>query len=434
MEKYGRYKEANLNWINRVPEHWDVVPNVALFEERSEKGFEYLPLLAVTIKRGVITQKELLEESVKRDSSNEDKTSYKHVCKGDLAYNKMRMWQGAIGVSSYEGIVSPAYIILKPKINIHPKYYHYLFRTSVYAKVSYQNSYGIHDDQLNLRFEDFKRMKSLLPPLVEQQKIVQYLDEKQSEVEKLIKIKNEKVDKLIELKATIIEKYIFGLENEGNTKSGPITGIKSIPSHWEVKRGKYYFKEIDKRSVTGKEELLSVSHINGVVPRSEKKINMFMAESYVGSKLCVPHDIVSNIMWAWAGGIGVSSHSGIVSPSYAVYRMKEDCLFYREYLDMLLRSRAYIAEYNVRSTGIHKSRLRLYSNEFFDIPFIRPPYKDQVEIVNFISEKLAHINILIDSVNNEIAKVKEYFDALVLNMVTGRHKVSEEKGYGQNGN
>ncbi|MBL1639434.1 restriction endonuclease subunit S, partial [Klebsiella pneumoniae] len=96
--------------------------------------------------------------------------------------------------------------------------------------------------------------------------------------------------------------------------------LPPVPEHWNEQRAKTFFHEVDERSKTGHEELLSVSHITGVTPRSQKNVTMFKAASYVGSKLCRPGDIVINTLWAWMAALGTSKHAGIVSPAYGVYR------------------------------------------------------------------------------------------------------------------
>lgn len=142
---------------------------------------------------------------------------------------------------------------------------------------------------------------------------------------------------------------------------------------------------------TGQEELLSVSHLTGVTSRSQKNVTMFKAASYVGSKLCRPGDIVINTLWAWMAALGASRHVGIVSPAYGVYRPHHADSFNPAYLDYLLRTRAYVAEYIGRSTGIRSSRLRLYPNQFLDIALIQPPRPEQDQIVAYLRAQDAHI-------------------------------------------
>lgn len=159
--------------------------------------------------------------------------------------------------------------------------------------------------------------------------------------------------------------------------------LGNIPEHWTVSRAKYLFREVDDRSTTGDEELLSVSHLTGVTPRREKNVTMFMAESNAGHKLCRPGDLVINTMWAWMAALGVSAHEGLVSPSYGVYQpLSADLL--PGYTDLLLRTSIYAAEYTRRSTGVNSSRLRLYPDQFLRIPIIIPPRAEQQAIVHFI--------------------------------------------------
>jgi len=176
-----------------------------------------------------------------------------------------------------------------------------------------------------------------------------------------------------------------------NYRQPKMRWLPVVPEHWNEQRAKTFFREVDERSKTGQEELLSVSHLTGVTPRSQKKVTMFKAASYVGSKLCRPGDIVINTLWAWMAALGASRHMGIVSPAYGVYRPHHADSFNPAYLDYLLRTRAYVAEYIGRSTGIRSSRLRLYPNQFLDIALIQPPRPEQDQIVTYLRAQDAHI-------------------------------------------
>lgn len=194
--------------------------------------------------------------------------------------------------------------------------------------------------------------------------------------------------------------------------------VGKIPQHWEAKRAKYCFYEVDKRSDTGDEELLSVSHITGVTPRSEKNITMFMAESYEGYKTCIPNDLVINIMWAWMGALGVSKYQGIISSAYGVYRPKDTNNFYSDYLEYLVRIPEYIAEYTRTSKGIRSSRLRMYSDDFFQIPIICPLFEEQKTIARFLNRKLEQISHFISNKQRLIELLKEQKSAIVNRAVT----------------
>ena len=158
--------------------------------------------------------------------------------------------------------------------------------------------------------------------------------------------------------------------------------LGDIPAHWEVQRGKALLAPIDIRSTTGDEELLTVSAQHGVTPRETASVTMFKAESYVGYKLCWPGDLVINSLWAWAYGLGVSRHHGIVSSAYGVYRplTRSNSRF----IHLLVRSIPFQWELQVRSKGIWVSRLQLTDEAFLAAPFPLPPPEEQAAIVRYL--------------------------------------------------
>lgn len=194
--------------------------------------------------------------------------------------------------------------------------------------------------------------------------------------------------------------------------------LGKIPAHWEEERAKWYFDKIDQRSETGEEELLSVSHITGVTPRSEKNVTMFQAESYEGHKLCQPGDLVINSMWAWMAALGVSRYSGIVSSAYGVYRPKSKELFNPQYLDYLMRIKGYAGEYLCRSKGIWSSRLLLNPEAFFNIPIVHPPLEEQDAIVAFLEEQTAVINQFLTNKRRLIDLLEEQKQVVINTAVT----------------
>lgn len=174
---------------------------------------------------------------------------------------------------------------------------------------------------------------------------------------------------------------------------------------WPLASGKRLFKVIDERSSDGTEELLSVSHITGITPRSQKKITMFKSESLIGYKKCAVGDIAANTMWTWQGAIGVSKYDGVVSPAYNVYKQREE-VYNSQYLDLLLREKHLIDVYHSISTGIRPSRLRLYPEPFMSIALPVPPFTEQEQIVRFLDWKVSGINKLINIKKKEIEELR----------------------------
>ena len=269
-------------------------------------------------------------------------------------------------------------------------------------------------------------LRLAFPPPTEQAAIVRFLDHVNRRIERYIRAKRRLIALLNEQKQVVIRRAVtFGLDPTVRLKASRNPWLDNIPEHWEERRAKYFYCEVDDRSLAGAEELLSVSHITGVTPRSQKNITMFMAESYVGHKTCEPGDIVINTMWAWMGALGVAKRQGIVSPSYGVYRPLRSDAFVPEFVDCLLRSKPFVDEYRCRSTGIRSSRLRLYPDQFLDIPLIRPSYREQERITAFVAANTRQLDYLIGEAANEIALIREYRTRLIADVVTGQLDVRE---------
>ena len=131
LKSYPSYRNSGLPWLGAIPEHWDVRRNGRLFAERVETGFEDLPILEVSLRTGVRVRD---MENGARKQQMADRGKYKRAAKGDVAYNMMRMWQGAVGVAPADGLISPAYVVARPFPEVDPRYYTYLFRTSAYMR------------------------------------------------------------------------------------------------------------------------------------------------------------------------------------------------------------------------------------------------------------------------------------------------------------
>ena len=269
------------------------------------------------------------------------------------------------------------------------------------------------------------------PPLPEQTAIVRFLDHADRRIRRYIRAKQKLITLLKEQKQAIIHQAVTGQVDVRTGQPYPaykpsgVEWLGEVPKHWEVCPAKGHFQETDERSETGSEELLSVSHITGVTPRSEKNITMFKASSNVGHKLCRPGDLVINTMWAWMAALGVASRAGIVSPSYAVYRPHRSSRLLGEFADLLLRTAPYKSEYICRSAGIRSSRLRLYPEEFLRIKLLCPPPEEQRSIVEVVSKKATDTRRAIDLAYGELSLLREYRTRLITDVVTGKLDVRE---------
>lgn len=213
------------------------------------------------------------------------------------------------------------------------------------------------------------------------------------------------------------------MERHASYKPSGLSWLGDIPSDWALKKTKFLWRERDDRSVFGEEQLLSVSQYTGVIPRVEDS----RSESLADYKRCQPDDLVINIMLAWMGGLGVSSHAGIVSPAYCVYRQREN--HSSRYLGYLYRSPQYLAEFARCSKGVVPSRWRMYTEDFGQILTLLPPREEQDRIVTFLDQKAAEIDGALAKKERLIALLLEQKRCLIHSAVTRglRHNIQTRR-------
>ena len=202
-------------------------------------------------------------------------------------------------------------------------------------------------------------------------------------------------------------------------KPSGVEWLGEIPEHWEIRRIKHLFKEINERSVNGNEELLSVSQYTGVTKKSDKIDDggiLTTASTLEGYKKVFRGDLVSNIMLAWNGSLGFSPFDGITSPAYSTYRLLGENE--KRYFHYLLRTEIYKAEFKRNSSGVIESRLRLYTDDFFRIISLLPPITEQTAIAEFLDRKTALIDQAIGIKEKQIELLKERRQILIHRAVT----------------
>jgi type I restriction enzyme S subunit len=163
-------KPSGIPWLGDIPAHWEVVRNMALFEHSVKPGVVGLPVLQVSLRSGITAED--LDQFGRPKRLIADPKKYKRIFTGDVAYNTMRMWQGAVGVSPTDGLVSPAYVVLSPRRDTCAEFYDFVFHTAVYKQQVNRYSTGIVSDRNRLYWDSFKQMPNIFLPRSEQDAIV----------------------------------------------------------------------------------------------------------------------------------------------------------------------------------------------------------------------------------------------------------------------
>ncbi len=413
MPTYEAYKDSGVEWLGEIPVYWGML------------RFKFVASINTGNRNTEDKKKEGLYPFYVRSQTPERIDSFSY--------------EGEAILTAGDGAgVGKVYHYVDGKFDFHQRVYKFSDFDHVIGKLLF---YYLSVNFYNVAILGTAKstVDSLRLPLIQdfsicypenkddQHRIVDYLDRKTTQIDEAIAIKERQIALLKERKQIIIQKAVTqGLDPDVPMEDSGVDWIGEIPAHWEVKRAKYLFNEADERSATGTEELLSVSHMTGVTPRSEKNVSMFMAEDYSGSKLCRSGDLVINIMWAWMGALGVSPMEGIVSPSYGVFREKKHGTFHPEYLEYLMKSDKYVEYYNKVSTGLHSSRLRFYGHMLFAMQIGYPSYNEQCEIMSALREQTTKIEAALDSLKNQITKLKEYKTTLINSAVTGKIRITPE--------
>ena len=419
MKRYEAYRPTKYEWLTEVPTHWQTRTMRSLTTVSSERrGNREATLLSVYREYGVIVK------SSRDDNHNvesEDLSNYKWVRTGDLVMNKMKMWQGSLGVSEFDGIVSPAYIVCHINDeNVNRCYLHMLLRSPCYKTYYNQFSYGIRVGQWDMHYEDFKGLEVALPPREEQDQIVRYLDWQVSKINRLIAAKRKQIALLHEQhKRRISEAVLHGIDDGCRQKDSSVEWIGMIPEHWHVIRCKHVFTERDERSIAGEEEHLSMSQKYGLVPDSKLDERRMLSESYVGGKVCYKNDLVLNRLKAHLGVFALSPQKGVISPDYTVLVPNNERIL-PTYGEAVLRSDLCRRELRIRVRGIIEGFWRLYTDDFNTIVIPLPPLKEQRQIMEYIGALDEKFTVLKQNLEKEIVVLHDLRTRLISDVVTGQ--------------
>ena len=412
--KYKCYRSTVYDWLPSVPKHWQPKTLRSLTSVSSErKGNQPAELLSVYREYGVIRKK---SRDDNHNVESEDTSNYKRVGKGDLVMNKMKMWQGSLGVSEYDGIVSPAYIVCHlTDTTIYAKYLHMLLRSPLFKTYYNRVSYGVRVGQWDMRYDDFKSLVIYVPPREEQDQIVRYLDWQVSRINKLIAAKKSAIVLLKENKQAIVGHLVTRGLAQREINPSEIYWLSGVPAGWRITKLKHILTK-ERRSIPEGAELLICSNSGDVKLRGDGKLGLVASsdEIYQG---VAQGDLLIHGMDTWHGAIAISSYDGMCTPVVHVCSCRESKRFVAYYLKMM----AYTKVFKKISNGVRQNTSDFRSwDKVGDLLIALPSIDEQERIADYIDVEQEKCDSMIAVYNSEIDMLHELRTRIISDVVTGQ--------------
>ena len=415
-------KDSGIEWIGMIPKNWNVDKIKYHLKRNEPKNPGNVEVLSVYREYGVIPKN---SRDDNHNITSEDTSKYKYVKKGDLVINKMKAWQGSMGVSEYEGIVSPAYFIYNFTDNyFDKKYFHFLIR-NCYKDEFRRISGGIREGQWDLSADLFADELVLIPPIKEQIKIVEFLNTKCAEIDTLYSDIEKQIEILEEYKKSIITEAVTkGLDPDVEMKDSGIEWMGMVPSTWESNK---VLNCID--FIGGSQPPLS--YFEGeekegyvrLIQNRDYKTDDYM--TFVPKRMVTKFCEVDDVMIGRYGPPLFVLHRGLKG-AYNVAIMKAvPKLLDREFMAFYLQNYTllqYIESFSKRTAGqvgVNTDILKKY-------PIYVPPMEEQKEIAIYLEKKCIEIDNVIGKKKEQLETLEQYKKSLIYEYVTGKKEVSNE--------
>ena len=439
MAEYEAYKDSNIGKVGFIPSHWEITRIGNLFEEVSDRyetgTTEELPLLSVSEYYGIAKRSDkIADDSILVRAESLD--GYKICRPGDIVSNIMLAWKGALGSSPYAGIVSPAYCIYRPKTVVNSRYFHYLFRTKAYTDVFYVHSTGLIDSRLRLYTPKFFALYTPVPPVMEQDLIVEYLDQNTQHIDAIIAEAKASIDEYKAWKASIIyEAVTKGLDQDVEMKDSGIKWIGQIPRDWDVMKLKNIVTCMESgvsvnasqtAAAEGKIGVLKTSSVSKYHfrPEENKEVNNDELDrvscSVKGNTIIVSRMNTPELV----GACGYVKHD--IPHLYLPDRLWQvhfsDSVVVK-YVWYYLSSNYIRSYYASLSSGTSSSMQNISQGQFGNAYFLFPPKEIQQNIADSLDMRCEVIDAIIDEKEALIADLEAYKKSLIFEVVTGKRKV-----------
>ncbi|MBU5323557.1 restriction endonuclease subunit S [Sarcina ventriculi] len=425
-----KMRYSGTDWLGEIPVTWELSKISGIYELRAQKVSDRdYPPLSVTM-QGIVPQL----ETVAKTNAHDDR---KLVKKGDFAINSRSDRRGSCGISDYDGSVSLINIVMKPRDEMNPSYYNWLFHTVQFADEFYKWGHGIVDDLWTTNWQDMKNINIPVPPIEEQEKIALFLDSKCTEIDSLYADIEKQVQTLEEYKKSVITEAVTkGLNHEVEMKYSGIKWIGYTPKNWEIIRLKYASWLKGRIGWQGLRADEFIEDINCPYLITGTDFN----EGFINWDTCVHitedryfqdfaiHIREDDLLITKDGTIGkvavakncpekVSLNSGVfIIRNTGKYKYNDRYMYY------LLQSEQFTKWYDLSNSG-NSTIKHLNQEKFYNFQFTYPDITTQIEIATYLDNKCRKIDIIIKEKKEQLNILNEYKKSIIYEYVTGKKEV-----------
>lgn len=408
-------KDSGIQWLGEIPSHWNL-----------NKGKYFMSIVERPVNEddGVITcfrDGQVTLRSNRREDGFTIATveaGYQGIDVGDLVVHGMDGFAGAIGISDSRGKASPVLNVLDTEEN--KRYMMYLLRAMAYSEVFLALSTGIRVRTCDTNWKKLRGLDYLLPPTNEQKRIADFLDTQCAEIDALTADIQTQIDTLEQYKRSVITETVTkGLNPNVEMKDSGIQWVGNMPAHWDVIRGKYILRYMQK-PVREDDGVITCFRDGEVTLRSNRREDGFtMSDKEIGYQGIDVGDLVVHGMDGFAGAIGISDSRGKASPVLNVLGTEQN----KRYIMYFLRSMAYSDVFLALATGIRVRSCDLRWNKLSELFYPIPPLEEQKAIVAYIDDVIEKTNAVIADKKAQLETLEEYKKSLIFEYVTGKKEV-----------
>ena len=418
-------KDSGIEWVGIIPSNWIIHPVYYYFGERKNKNKFGQEDNLLSLSYGKIIRKDInTSEGLLPESFN----TYNIAEKGDIVIRPTDLQNDKrslrTGLVPERGIITSAYICLKPIKDIDSRFFNYQLHSYDVIKVFYNMGNGVRQ---GLNFSEFSHLLVFEPPLDEQKRIADYLDAKCAEIDALTADIQTQIDTLEQYKRSVITEAVTkGLNPDAEMKDSGYDWVGMMPSTWIMRKGKYMFVQRSLRGNSIELQLLSPTQKFGVIPQSlyeeltgmsavklNEKTDLSLLKTIHKGDFCIS-------LRSFQGGFEYSEYEGVVSPAYQVFYPTVDIAdgYYR----YLFKETGFIDKMNSYTMTLRDGKNIAFA-DFGNTYIPYPPVGEQYRIAAFLDIKVAEIDAIIGQKKDQLSTLDAYKKSLIYEYVTGKKEV-----------